>query len=403
MTTMPTLDRLFGPETIADPYPLYKHLRENMPVFRIPNTHIWVLTRYQDVQATLRDKRLGHPANSRPSADQIAQINQHPAIASLNKMMLVQDPPVHTRLRALVVKAFDARRTEAMRPRIQAIANRLIDRMIKGPGGDLVAMFNHPLPVIVICEMLGIPKEDQSRFTDTRRVAGRILDPKPMSDEELVVADAGALESQQYFDRLFARRQQDPQDDLLTALVESETEHGKLSKEELSANVGLLFGAGHETTANLLGNALLALFRNPEQLHLLRRKPELTAGAADEFLRYDSSVQLTGRGTFVDYEIGGHCIPKDHQVLTMVAAANRDPERYRDPDQLDIERRDIRPLSFGGGIHYCLGAQLARIEIAEALKLLLERLPNLRLVDCEHADWKPTITLRGLKSLPATW
>ena len=190
---------------------------------------------------------------------------------------------------------------------------------------------------------------------------------------------------------------------LITALVQSETEHGRLSKDELTSNISLLFAAGHETTVNLMGNGLIALYRNREQLDRLRADPSLMPNAVEEFLRYDSSVQLTGRDAMEDAEIAGVALPRGRAVLALLAAANRDPDACDRPDELDITRERIKPVSFGGGIHLCLGAQLARIEAHEALNVLLERLPNLELQDVAAPDWKQTITLRGVRTLPATW
>jgi cytochrome P450 len=337
------------------------------------------------------------------TADNLADVRNNPAIANLRRTMLLQNPPDHTRLRSLVVKAFDARRVEAMRERINAIANELIDNFIDADSGDLVRLFTHPLPVIVICDLLGVPKADQAEFVQGTRISGRLIDPSPMTDEELAQANESTLESTRYFAALCDERRRNPADDLITALVESETEHGRLSKDELTSNIALLFAAGHETTVNLMGNALLALYRNRDQLELLRSDPSLMPNAVEEFLRYDSSVQLTGRDALEDSEIRGVALPRGRAVLTLLAAANRDPEAFEDPDRLDITRERIKPLAFGGGIHLCLGAQLARIEAHVALSVLLDRLPELELENIDNPDWKQTITLRGVKSQLATW
>jgi cytochrome P450 len=208
-----------------------------------------------------------------------------------------------------------------------------------------------------------------------------------------------------YFQQLFELRRRNPGDDLTTQLVHAEEDGSKLSNEELTANIILLFGAGHETTVNLIGNGLLALHRNPDQLALLKANPALITNAIEEFLRYDSSVQLTGRVTLEDIDdLGGKKIPKGETVLCLLGSANRDPAVYPDrPESLDITRPNVRPLSFGGGIHFCLGAQLARIEAEVAIATLLRRLPDLRLDDAVNPEWRPTFVLRGLKRLPASW
>ena len=264
-------------------------------------------------------------------------------------------------------------------------------------------MFTHPLPVIVICDLLGVPEADRAEFVQGTRISGRLIDPSPMTAEELEQANQSTTESQQYFAALCDERRANPQDDLITALVQSELEDDRLSKDELTSNIALLFAAGHETTVNLMGNALLALYRNRDQLELLRSDLSLMPNAVEEFLRYDSSVQLTGRDVMEDAEICGVQLPRGRAVLALLAAANRDPAVFANPDRLDITRERVKPISFGGGIHLCLGAQLARIEATEALQVLLERLPNLELQDADNPEWKQTITLRGLQRLPVRW
>jgi cytochrome P450 len=398
-----SLESIFTPEIIANPYPLYQQLRTSNPILELPDANMVILTRYADIQSLLRDRTLGHADDSMLTAEGLADVQNNPAIANLRRTMLLQNPPDHTRLRSLVVKAFDARRVEAMRERINAIANELVDDFEAAGSGDLVRLFTHPLPVIVICDLLGVPKPDRAEFVQGTRFSGRLIDPSPMTAEELAQANDSTLESTQYFEALCDERRRNPQDDLITALVESETEHGKLSKEELTSNIALLFAAGHETTVNLMGNALLALYRSRDQLDLLRSDLSLMPNAVEEFLRYDSSVQLTARDAMEDTEIQGIAVPRGTAVLTLLAAANRDPAAFEDPDRFDITRERTKPLAFGGGIHLCLGAQLARIETREALSVLLERLPGLELQNLDNPDWKQTITLRGVKSQPATW
>jgi len=232
-----------------------------------------------------------------------------------------------------------------------------------------------------------------------------LLDPVPMSPEEIKTANANTLAGEMYFKQLFDLRRREPADDLITQLVQAEEDGSKLSNEELTANIILLFGAGHETTVNLIGNGLLALHRNPDQLALLKANPSLIGNAIEEFLRYDSSVQSTGRVTLEDIDdLGGKRIPKGETVLCLLGSANRDPAVYPDrPDKLDITRPNVKPLSFGGGIHFCLGAQLARIEAEVAIATLLRRLPDLKLNDAENPKWRPTFVLRGLVELPASW
>lgn len=399
----PTLGNLFSPEFVNDPYPTYRLIRESNPFLQIPGGQDWIAVRYEDCASVLRDKRFGIANDRRMRTGFGDDYMAVPAYASLSRMMLFSDPPDHTRLRKLVVRAFDARSIEKLRGMIRGIARNLVDTMEDSSSGDVMTAFARRLPIEVICEMLGIPAADRHRFTEVDENAGRILDPTPMSAEELERVNGETLESAAYFDDLCERRRREPTDDLLTAMVQSETEHGKLTREELSANIALLFGAGHETTVNLIGNGLLALFRNRDQLRLLQQRAELIPNAIEELLRYDSSVQLSGRTALEDADVAGHRIEAGVQVITIVGAANRDPDVYKNPDTLDVTRQNIRPLSFGGGIHHCLGAQLARIEGVEAFSELLGRLPALELDDVVNAKWKPTITLRGLVELPARW
>jgi cytochrome P450 len=270
---------------------------------------------------------------------------------------------------------------------------------------DLIEDFAFRLPVTIICDMLGIPEEHRELFYNGSRNSGRILEPVPLSPEEIKQGNATTAMTEMYFQQLFDLRRKSPGDDLTTQLVQAEEAGSKLSNEELVANIVLLFGAGHETTVNLIGNGLLALHRNPDQLALLKSNPSLITNAIEEFLRYDSSVQMTGRAALEDIDdLGGRKIPKGESVLCLLGSANRDPAVYPDrPDQLDITRPNVRPLSFGGGIHFCLGAQLARIEAELAISTLLRRLPDLRLDDAENPEWRPTFVLRGLKALPASW
>ena len=322
----------------------------------------------------------------------------------MSHWMLQQDPPDHTRLRGLVVKAFTARRVEDMRPRIQQIVDETLDRIIPKGKMDLIEDFAFRLPVTIICDMLGIPEEHREAFYAGSRDGGRLLDPVPLSRAEIDEANEGHQRSLDYFLKLFDLRRRQPGDDLTTQLVQAEEEGSKLTNEELCGNIILLFGAGHETTVNLIGNGLLALHRNPDQLALLKSRPDLMPNAVEEFLRYDSSVQTTGRVALEDFgEISGKEIKKGDAVLCMLGSANRDPAAYENPDKLDITRSNLRPHSFGGGIHTCLGAQLARIEAQVAIATLLRRLPNLKIDDVVNPEWRPTFVLRGLKSLPASW
>ena len=401
--TGPLFDPL-SPDFIRDPYPHYARLRTTDPVH--VNAHgAFVLSRHADASLVIRDKRFGKDYVERTIRRYGPKIMEEPVFSSMQHWMLQQDPPDHTRLRGLVVKAFTARRVEDMRPRIQAIVDQAIDAVLPQGRMDLIEDFAFRLPVTIICDMLGIPEDHREVFYKSSRDGGRLLDPVPLTPEEIEKGNAGNMMAQMYFQQLFDLRRKTPGDDLITQLLQAEEDGSKLTNEELTANIILLFGAGHETTVNLIGNGLLALHRNPDQLALLKSNPALITNAIEEFLRYDSSVQMTGRVALEDIEdLGGKKIPKGDSVLCLLGSANRDPAVYPDrPDRLDITRPNVRPLSFGGGIHFCLGAQLARIEAEVAISTLLRRLPELKLDDAENPQWRPTFVLRGLKELPASW
>ena len=402
-TTEPLFNPL-APEFIRDPYPHYERLRNTDSMHHSP-LGMYVASRHAEASLVLRDKRFGKDFTERSTRRYGPQIMEEPVFRSMSHWMLQQDPPDHTRLRGLVVKAFTARRVEDMRPRIQQIVDQTLDRIAPRGHMDLIEDFAFRLPVTIICDMLGIPEEHRETFYSSSRDGGRLLDPVPLTPAEIAQANAGNLMAQMYFRELFELRRKNPGDDLTTQLVQAEEDGNKLSNEELTANIILLFGAGHETTVNLIGNGLLALYRNPDQLALLKANPALITNAIEEFLRYDSSVQLSGRVALQDIDdLGGKKIPKGETVLCLLGSANRDPAVYPDrPDRLDITRPNVRPLSFGGGIHFCLGAQLARIEAEIAVATLLRRLPELRLDDAENPEWRPTFVLRGLKKLPASW
>jgi cytochrome P450 len=393
-----------SPDFISNPYPHYTRLRNTDPMH--VNAHgAFVASRHAEVSHVLRDKRFGKDFVERTIRRYGPKIMDEPVFRSMSHWMLQQDPPDHTRLRGLVVKAFTARRVEDMRQRIQEVVDRTIDAIIGKGHMDLIGDFAYRLPVTIICDMLGIPEEHREAFYKSSRDGGRILDPVPLTAEEIAQANAGNAMAKMYFEQLFELRRRNPGDDLTTQLVQAEEAGDKLSNEELTANIILLFGAGHETTVNLIGNGLLALHRNPDQLALLKANPSLITNAIEEFLRYDSSVQMTGRVALEDIDdLGGKRIPKGEGVLCLLGSANHDPAVYSDqPERLDITRPNVKPLSFGGGIHFCLGAQLARIEAEVAISTLLRRLPELRLDDAENPQWRPTFVLRGLKQLPASW
>lgn len=392
---------LFSPEFLADPYPVYKALRD-APVFKT-SLGFWLASRHEDVSLLVRDRRFGKDFAGNNTRKYGPQILEEPSFRSLSRMMLVLDPPDHTRLRGLVNKAFTTNRIEAMRPRIEAIANDLLDEVIDRGHMDVLADFAHKFPVQVICDMLGIPEADREPFLARRSVSGRLIDPTPMSPEEIQEENERTLRTHAYFKSLFERRQEEPADDLTTHLVQAEEAGDRLDEQELVSNVVLLFAAGHETTTNTIGNGLLALHRHPDQWARLVEGNVVWPDVVEELLRYDSSVQLTSRSAKEEIELGGATIPAGEIVIGLLGSANRDPQAFERPDALDVTRTGIRAMSFGGGIHTCLGARLARLEAEVAFSLLSRRIPTMRLCDMDDVTWRETYTLRGLTELRAEW
>jgi cytochrome P450 len=393
---------IFSPEVTADPYRFYDRFRSREPVYRTPLGQ-WFLTRYEDVALVLRDRRFGRDYERTALARYGAEWFKEQSLLAMARWILLIDPPDHTRIRALMTQGFSARRVEAMRARIQVIADGLIDRVERRGQMDIVQDFALPLPTAIISELLGIPEEDRPRFIENFRITSRLVEPVPMNREELDRANHQIVFLEEHFRGLFELRRCEPQDDLITSLVQAESSGGQVSDQEIVANIILLFAAGYETTVNLIGNSLLSLHRYPPELMRLTSTPALLPNAVDELLRYESPVQFTGRQVLEDLEFGGKCMQKDDYVIACVGAANRDPAVFEDPDRLDLGRRNIRHLSFGGGMHFCLGAQLARIEAEIAIGTILRRLPNLRIEGAQYPKWRPTFVWRGLQSLQATW
>jgi unspecific monooxygenase len=366
-----------------DPYSVYRRQRETDPVHHSP-MGIWTLTRHADCEAALRDQRLGH-------GDGINGADDHLSFLTLN-------PPDHTRLRGLVSRAFTPKVIRALQPRIQQRVDELL-APLRGAGEfDLISAFAYPLPVLVISELIGVPVEDQHRFGEWSEEMARGIDPDFLqTPEQLVRRDQAKLEFDNYFRELIAARRGRPADDLLTGLIAAEQDGDKLDEQELLDILALLFVAGHETTVNLIGNGALALLRHPAQLALLRDNPDLAPSATEELLRYDSPVQFVSRVALTDAEIAGHRVVAGEIVSMVLGAANRDPDAFPDPDRLDLTRRPGRLVSFGQGIHFCLGAPLARLEGQLALAGIAA-LPGLELVE-DHPSYRDHFILRGLSAL----
>ncbi len=368
-----------------DPYPLYRYLLSAAPVQWNDLLGAWTVARYADVVFTLTDPRF--------SADRVGLQPD----AYVAKSMLVSDPPDHTRLRTLVQKAFTPRMIDQLRPRITTIVDDLLNAT--GASFDVVQDLAYPLPVIVIAELLGVSPEDRETFKDWSATLAASLDPL-VSPELMDHATAARQALHTYLRGIIAERRRAPKGDLISALVAVEERGEVLTEPELVVMCSLLLVAGHETTVNLIGNGTLALLQHPDELNRLRQAPSLIGTAIEELLRFDAPVQMTGRIVMSDLEIGGQTIKQGDFVLPLLGAANHDPAQFTEPDKLDLARSPNAHLAFGRGIHFCLGAPLARVEAQAAIGALLERYPALEL------NGTPTrrdqITLRGLTSLPVT-
>jgi pimeloyl-[acyl-carrier protein] synthase len=405
---LPSLLKLASGSARSDPYPIYHKVRSISPVVFVP-PHNWVVSRYEDVDHVLSDPTFssdGANAALNPRRKDVAQRREnmsanHP-VSILLEWMLFKDGEDHTRLRNLVGQVFTRRRVEDLRPRIHEIIDDLLGKTAGSEHIDLISDFAFPFPVTVICELIGIPAEDQDLFQEWGQPLARALDPTTSPEEEekqLVEADKAAVLFIDYFSELIARRKAEPADDLLTDLIDAQEGGEHLSERELIAMCLLLLGAGTGTTRNLIGNGMLALLQNPDQLELLRSDPSLTHNAVEELLRFAGPIQGSVRIALTDTEIAGTKIPLGEEVIVLISAANRDPARFPNPDNLDLTREDVRHLAFSGGAHFCLGAPLARLEARIAFEEVLRRFPRMRLAT-DEPKWRDTFTIRALESLP---
>ncbi|MEW1843760.1 cytochrome P450 [Nonomuraea angiospora] len=393
-------ETLFDEDYLRDPHSVFAGLREGRPVFRTATpqgVRVWVVSRYEDVKAACTDPRLSKDFTNNPDMIKSNELeggdsSGYEAVVPHN--MLFVDPPDHARLRRLVGKVFTAGRVQALRPRVEQISAGLLDKV--GPEFDLLHDYAVPLPAMVIGELLGIPEADWPQLIkwSNTTIEGAVLDP------EVVVR--AATEFTTYLAELCEARRAAPADDLLSAMVQAQDEEGALSGRELVDTAFLLTVAGHETTVHLICNGALALLRHPDQLAKLRADPGLLPAAVEEFLRYDGPVSTsTLRFTKERVTIGGTEIPAGQLVLVSFLSANRDAAQFADADRLDVTRPPGQHVAFGHGIHYCLGAPLARTEGAVAFRHLLERFPGLRLaVPEERLSWRPGLLMHGLTGLP---
>ena len=382
-------------QTAQDPYPVYAALRDRDPVHRSALMNAWMFTRHADIDTILRDHRRfsNDPRKGTLSSRQRAGL---PADEEFT--MLFLDPPDHKRLRALVNKAFTPKAVNALEPHIRSLLGTLLDEVDDPAGFDLMQAVAQPLPVIVIAEMLGVPPEDRAQFKIWSDQRARTLEPS-IDARERALAETANKSLNNYFRPIIEERRADPKDDIVSALAQAEEEGDRLTELEMLNMLRLLLIAGNETTTNLIGNGVLALLRNPDQMQRLRDDPSLIPSAVDELLRFDSPVQTDFRRALEDCEVNGFPLKKRDNIVLLLGAANRDPDVFDDPDRLDVGRGDRSHLSFGRGIHHCIGAPLARLEGRVVLEMLLERFSQINLGG-EQPRFRNSIVLRGLESLP---
>ena len=399
------------PQLKLDPYPLFKALRDEDPV-HFCDLGFWVATRYDDLRAVVMDRE------NFGQGDFIKNIQlfygpefdvlSHASYRWLSEIFLYQDPPRHTRVRGLVTQALTARRVAEMRPRVQAIADRLLDAVADDGAMEVIHQFAYKFPTLVMCDMLGLSPEEASdevlaQLNQAIADAFVVFEMRAFPAETLALADRQIEFLETFFGQIFAARRKAPKDDLATGLVNARDKNGPLTDHEMATVAIGLFGAGFETTAHMIGNGLLSLHTFPDQWRKLVANPALAASATEEILRYESSLIGSNRTAFKDVELGGKTIKAGERILTLLAAGNRDPAVFEDPDRFDIERKGPKHLSFGGGIHFCVGAELARLEGEIALTSLAARFPQLE-VDLSSARWRQEgFMFRGLTALQARW
>lgn len=371
-----------SPKVRAYPYDVYEKIRRKDPVHRLRMVNGWILTEYADVDRVLRD----HKRFSNESADSVVDY----------KSFLGMDPPDHTRLRGLVSRAFTPRSVSALAPRIERVVGELLDALEGRDKFDLIESFAYPLPITVIAEMMGVPPEDMGLFERWSNDISLVIEPTVTDEQRARIRDS-SQSLFDYFEGIMERRRREPKDDIISALMAVEDAGDRLTHDELLATLLLLLVAGNETTRNLIGNGTLALIKHPDQMARLRDDPDLMESAIHEMLRYDSPVQLDGRDAAEDVEIGGKRIRAGQRVISSLGAANRDPSAFSNPNALDISRAEKSHISFGRGIHHCLGAPLAVLEGRIAFAGLLERFSSFTLL--AEPRYRDQVVLRGVREL----
>lgn len=404
-TRVPALSlfHLLNPEVLANPYPLYHRLRTEDPVHWDPYLHAWIVTRYNDVITVLHR----FSAERTPTPEQLAAMGLEalgPIAAVMVKQMLFMDPPAHTRLRSLASYAFTPGHVAVLRRHIQEICDRLIDAVLPRGEMDVIADLAAPLPAIVTAEMLGVPTEDHEQLKEWSADFAEMLGNFQHNPERVPKMLRTVEDMTAYFRDAIRQQRVRPREGLVNSLLTAEADGDRLTEEEVVANSIVTMVGGQETTTNLIGNGILSLLRNPSEMERLRTDPSIIQPAVEELLRYESPSQHTGRLAPYDVELGGKKIRKRDAVIAVMAAGNRDPERFGDPDRLDLTRPDNRHLAFGWAAHFCFGAALARIEGQVTFETMLRRLPGLALaVKPDRLTWRSNLGLRGLTALPVTF
>ena len=403
MTAAPTTAAPFAPSDrafVANPYPAYAELRRVGGVHYCDQTGQWLVPRYEDVHGLLRDSRLGRTYLHRFTHGEFGREPPPPEFEPFHLLngngILDLEAPDHTRIRSLVAKAFTPATVDQLRPRVERLANDLAEDLVMAGGGDLVAMVAEPLPVAVIAEMLGVPDSDRRLLRPWSAAICRMFEPNP-DRETTAGAVQASTEFAEYLRALIVQRRQRPAADLISGLIAAHDQGDRLTEQEMISTCALLLNAGHEATVNATSGGWWTLFRHPEQLELLRREPRILPAAIEELLRFDTPLQMFARWVLDDIEIDGVTVPRGSEVALLFGSANRDEGQFEDPDRLDLTREPNRHVSFGLGIHFCLGAPLARIELAASFGALLRMAPNLRLV--RAPEWKPGYVVRGLAEL----
>ncbi|MDQ4005376.1 MAG: cytochrome P450 [Actinomycetota bacterium] len=397
------MTELFDPHDlgfIANPYPAYAELRARGRIHYHEGTNQWIVPHHADVGALLRDRRFGRTYLHLSSHQEMGRPEDVPEAAAFWKLIrdgiLDMEPPDHTRVRRLVAKAFTPRFVEGLRTRIRSMTEGLADRLEDLGEGDLIATVAEPLPVNVIAELLGIPEGDRHHLRPWSADICRMYELDP-TEEDATVASRAAVEFSDYLRALIRERRAAPTEDLIGELVQVLEEGERLTEDEMIGTCVLLLNAGHEATVNVTGNGWWSLFRNPEQLARLRAEPSLAPTAIEELMRYDTPLQMFERWVLDDVEIAGTRVPRGQELALLFGSANRDPAVFDRPDELDVQRSPNPHMSFGAGVHFCLGAPLARLELGISFGTLLRRFPRMELV--AEPEWKPNYIIRGLKEL----